>query len=440
MRFNWPMLRTFPAVISIVFLFLMTFGTLTYAFYSSFTPVATVAGKLRPNHDYLSWRYLKQATILGIAGAHSPFEGGFNPDQEVEFNATFLSSSNYTPDDITINIGEMSWIQALKPTSQSIVTQNNVAIDYTLISEQKADKRWLNTLTIHLTNTSDKSFAKLPMTVHLADKATWLNSDLPISLLERAGQVANWENITPGLFNYTFRNYLSLSDSTYTPKSTHSLIFSWLFNSLFIVIFKVMISLIISVSSGYVLSKYRFAGKKWIFIALIVSLAIPPQALFISNYMLFNSFSLLNSPWSVILLVLTSAQIIIMKHFFDSMPNNLFAAAAVDGASHWQILSKIYLPLAKPAILTVTIISMQSAWNDFFWPFVFLTAPEENFTLPLGLLSLRNSVGMAINWSSLLAVSFLSVMPTIILFLICRHHIRRTTYRQWRLGHLAKRF
>lgn len=440
MRFNWSILRTLPAVLSVLFLLLMTFGTLTYALYASFTPVATVAGKLKPNHDYLNWHYLKNATLLGFAGAHSPFNGGFDPNQEVEFNAQFLSPTKYTQQDISITIGEINWIQALKPTSKSIARQNNVVINYTLMSQQQADKRWSNSLTVRVKNTSDKSFSKLPITVYLADKATWTHSDLAISLLERTGQVANWDNITPGLFNYIFKNYLSLSDSTYTPKSDHSLIFSWLFNSLFIVLFKVFISLLISVSSGYVLSKYKFAGKKWIFIALILSLAIPPQALFVSNYMLFNSFSLLNSPWSVILLVLTSAQIIIIKHFFDTMPDNLFAAAAVDGASHWQILYKIYLPLAKPAILTVTIISMQSAWNDFFWPFVFLTAPEEHFTLPLGLLSLRNSVGMAINWSSLLAVSFLSVMPTLVLFFICRHHIRHTTYRQWRLGHLAKRF
>lgn len=80
------------------------------------------------------------------------------------------------------------------------------------------------------------------------------------------------------------------------------------------------------------------------------------------------------------------------------------------------------MPLAKPAIASVAILAFQGAWNDFFWPLVVLTTPPESYTLPVGLLSLRNAYGVAGDWNLILAGSFLSTIPVLVIFILFQRY------------------
>lgn len=91
-------------------------------------------------------------------------------------------------------------------------------------------------------------------------------------------------------------------------------------------------------------------------------------------------------------------------------------------ASPATILWRIFMPLAKPAIMSVTILGFQGAWNDFFWPLIVINSPTEAFTLPVGLLSLRNAYGVAGDWNLILAGAFLSTIPVLIVFIIFQRY------------------
>ncbi|WEJ40078.1 ABC transporter permease subunit (plasmid) [Sinorhizobium sp. C101] len=101
----------------------------------------------------------------------------------------------------------------------------------------------------------------------------------------------------------------------------------------------------------------------------------------------------------------------------------------VDGANRFQVLWKIVLPNAKPALLVNAILAFQGAWNDFFWPLVLITSPPEALTVQVGLLSLRRSFGgVQGDWGLVLAGAFLSVVPVLILFVLFQRHIVPTQF------------
>jgi multiple sugar transport system permease protein len=107
-----------------------------------------------------------------------------------------------------------------------------------------------------------------------------------------------------------------------------------------------------------------------------------------------------------------------MKQFFESIPNEVEEAAMIDGANHWRRYWSVVLPMARPALGAVAILSFQGAWNEFFWPFIVLTSPEEIKTLPIGLLSFRQTYGGVGDWGLILAGAILSAIPIVILFIV----------------------
>ncbi|WP_017444500.1 carbohydrate ABC transporter permease [Gayadomonas joobiniege] len=425
----------FNLFICILAIALMTLGTFTYALYASLSEVRTTSGRLQADSNYLKLSYLGQSISTGYQGAFSPFSGGFTPNHSIKFKMQISSLTKPDLNNIGVKVNTPNWLQQLQRPGSNFASHEATQIH--LEMDQLSQDTFQ--VVIQLKNISEQFFATLPLQIKLPDGVEALSYSLPPDHIEQVGQLLSWGNISPGLFNYLFHNYRDLNQSTYAPELGHSLIFSWLYNSIFIVICKLILSMVIAVVAGYLLSKYSFSGRRPLIFLLVFSLAIPPQAIFISNYMLFSSVDLLNSPWALILMCILSAQVLLMKHFFDGLDKNLLFAARVDGATHWQIFRYIYLPQAKPALISVAVLTVQSAWNDFFWPFILLTAPESTFTLPLGLLSLRNSVGMSTSWGSLLAACFISVFPMLLLFIFCRRSLFQTMNQQWHFDRLMKK-
>ena len=110
--------------------------------------------------------------------------------------------------------------------------------------------------------------------------------------------------------------------------------------------------------------------------------------------------------------------VFIMKQFFERLPASLEESARIDGASTYTIFFRIFLPLAKPPLGALTILTFQGVWNEFFWPLLVITSPADKYPLTIGLLNLQRTYGAAtFDWGPILAGTFISALPIIVLFI-----------------------
>ena len=277
--------------------------------------------------------------------------------------------------------------------------------------------------------------SRLPLDVEAPNRQhRYVSSTLPITRLERLGLVASYNNVAPGVLGFTFNNYRRVFDEARSITTGRSLFASWTVNSFIIAFAKVASTVLFASMAGYALARIRFPGAGLVFMLVLFAQMIPGQVIFISNYLvlrdgifglsrLWGQPTLLNSITGVILSGLVGAgSVFIMKQFFESVPREVEEAAMIDGAGQWNRFMRVVLPMARPAIGAVTILTFQGTWNEFFWPLVVLTTPEDIKTLPIGLLTFRNVYAGAGDWGLILAGAVLSALPIIILFVVFQRY------------------
>ena len=138
-----------------------------------------------------------------------------------------------------------------------------------------------------------------------------------------------------------------------------------------------VIVLAISAACGYAISQLEFTGRKVLWFLILASFMIPIQALIVNHFFLMHSWKLINTWLGVILpQLIAPVAVIVYKQFFDSIPREFREAALIDGAPHWQIFLRIYLPLNWGITAALAIIVFIGAWNAFLWPFLAVTRPE----------------------------------------------------------------
>ena len=168
--------------------------------------------------------------------------------------------------------------------------------------------------------------------------------------------------------------------------------------------------------AGYALARLEFKGKQIILLLILATLVIPFQLLVIPIFIILKWSHLINSYWS---LILPSAAngfgIFLMRQYFINVPVELEEAAAIDGANRLQILTRIMLPLSRPAIITLFLFTFIGEWNDLFKPLVFTTRPELR-TVQLALSEFQEQ--FTSDWSLLMAAVVIATIPVLILFLI----------------------
>jgi len=141
--------------------------------------------------------------------------------------------------------------------------------------------------------------------------------------------------------------------------------------------------LIISSMAGYSLGLVE--GKNLVFILMLVTMMIPTQATIIPRFVLFKGIGIYNTLWSLILPAFFNVtSIFLLRQFYMSLPRALMEAARVDGANHFQIWSKVMMPLTKPAMVTVTVLSFINSWNEYLNALIFLPSTR-NYTVSLGI-------------------------------------------------------
>ncbi|BCB82327.1 sugar ABC transporter permease [Phytohabitans flavus] len=170
----------------------------------------------------------------------------------------------------------------------------------------------------------------------------------------------------------------------------------WLVNSLLVTTVITVGRVFFDSLAGYALARLRFRGRQAIFAGVIAVMAVPGVVLLIPKFLVLNQFGIYDSYTALILpIIVDAAGVFIMKQFFESVPASMEEAARIDGASVFRTYWSVVLPMARPALITLTILSFQGSWNEFPHTLVAVQDPDL-FTLPRGLADLvSGSLGAA---------------------------------------------
>lgn len=186
-------------------------------------------------------------------------------------------------------------------------------------------------------------------------------------------------------------------------------------NTLLVTIGVLVTELITSTMAGYAFACLKFRGKNILFLFYLISMMIPFHVMLVPTFELLKNMNLLNSLWSLIWPVLTLPfGVFLMRQFFGDLPIELAESAKIDGCTPWGIFTKIYLPLSKPSVATLSIFIFIATWNDFLKPLIYLSDSKKN-TLTLGIYLMQGT--NSTNWPVLMATCTLSLLPALILFL-----------------------
>jgi len=167
---------------------------------------------------------------------------------------------------------------------------------------------------------------------------------------------------------------------------------------------------------GYAFACLRWPGRDALFIFVIATMMLPLQVIMIPLFVLFKDLGWLNTYKPLIVPAFFGGgafYIFLMRQFFLTLPKDLFDAARIDGASEWRIYWQIALPLARPALVTVALLTFMFAWNDFLGPLIYLSDQSKN-TLALGLALFTGQ--HQTDWGVLMAASILMLIPVVLLF------------------------
>jgi len=193
----------------------------------------------------------------------------------------------------------------------------------------------------------------------------------------------------------------------------------FLINGLFVCATIFLLQVLVCVPCAYALAKLRFRGRDTLFAAVLVGLLVPPQALAIPHFVLLHVFGLLDTYAALILpWIISTFGIFLMRQFFRAIPDDLIDAARLDGLGEFEIIWRVMLPVAAPAIAAFGIFSVVAHWNDLFWPLIALRS-EELSTPALGILLFRDDeAGQLIG--PLMAGATIIVAPLVIAFLFAQ--------------------
>ncbi|HEX9768510.1 MAG TPA: carbohydrate ABC transporter permease [Kiloniellales bacterium] len=188
----------------------------------------------------------------------------------------------------------------------------------------------------------------------------------------------------------------------------------YLKNSLMVATGSVMLCLIIGLPAAYAFSRFRVFGEKHLFFYVLSTRMAPGIALVLPLYIFFQSLGLLGTVWGVMIAHTAfnlALVIYLMRNFFEDIPRDLDEAALTEGATEWQVFSRIILPLARPGIVVTVVIAFLFSWNEFL--FALMIGGSGASTLPAGFPGLVTPLGTY--WGQLAAVSVVVSIPVLIM-------------------------
>jgi len=197
-------------------------------------------------------------------------------------------------------------------------------------------------------------------------------------------------------------------------------VLDWFGNSVVIGAFVTALTVIVNLLAGYAFARLRFRGRNGIFLLGLATMMIPVQAIMVAQFKLVSGLGIYGTYWGVILPGAAAAfGIFLARQFFLSIPDEVIEAARIDGAGQLRIFLQVVLPLCKPLIAVLTLLTLLGSWNDFAWPLIALK-DNELFTLPIGLLYLKNQTSP--DYNAIMALSLIAVLPMVLLFVFFQRY------------------
>jgi multiple sugar transport system permease protein len=199
---------------------------------------------------------------------------------------------------------------------------------------------------------------------------------------------------------------------------------TYFFNSTVVAVVITVGNLIFCSMLGYALAKLHFPGKRIIFALVLGTLMVPFVVTFVPLFVLVSNLGMVNTfPGLIFPFLAGPFGVFLMRQFFVSLPDELIHAARVDGAGEFRIFWSIMLPLCKPALATLGILTFLASWNNFLWPLV-VAQSEDRYTLPVAL-SIYAIGENKSDYGLLMAGSVAIIVPILVVFLILQKHFVR---------------
>jgi multiple sugar transport system permease protein len=200
----------------------------------------------------------------------------------------------------------------------------------------------------------------------------------------------------------------------------------WLGNSVLVTVLATGGRVFFDSMAGYALARLRFGGRRAVFAAILAVMSVPNVVLLIPKFLVLNQLGIYDSYAGLILpLIVDATGVFIMKQFFESIPASVEEAARIDGAGVFRTFWSIVLPMGRPALITLTILSFQGSWNEFPHTLVAVQSPHL-FTLPRGLADLvSGSLGSGTQYPLKLGAALLTIIPVAVIFLVFQRRFVR---------------
>lgn len=199
----------------------------------------------------------------------------------------------------------------------------------------------------------------------------------------------------------------------------------WLYtwNSALVTLLIVVGQMLSAAMAGYVFARFEFRSKRILFMLILATMMVPMQVTIVPVFMLVRGMGLADTLLALIVPALPTAfGTFLMRQYFLSLPPELAEAAEIDGAGPWRVFFGVYLPLATPGLAIVGILAFNYHWNEFFRPLI-MTISEQNFTLPLGLVTLQGNLGTG-SVATVLAGVIISMIPALLVFVFGQKPLR----------------
>ena len=199
---------------------------------------------------------------------------------------------------------------------------------------------------------------------------------------------------------------------------------TFLKNSLIVSLTVLVLQYLVIVPAAYAFARCKFRFKGFFFGIVLLGFMIPQQVTFIPIYLMFSKAGLLQSLIPQILPFISNAfGIFLLRQYFMQIPEEIIEAARLDDAGELKIMLRIMIPMARPAIFTIGLLSFISSWNSYFWPLI-MTTKDAYRTLPIGVAMLNSQEGGRL-WNVLMAGNMFLVVPILIVYLFANKQIRK---------------
>lgn len=196
---------------------------------------------------------------------------------------------------------------------------------------------------------------------------------------------------------------------------------TYLANSLFYGLTFATGSILVNALAGFAFAKINFSGKKIIFGILLALLIIPMETVLIPQFTVANALGIVNTRLAVVLPAMASIfNIYLFRNFFIAIPEEIIESAKLDGANIVTIFFRIMLPMSKPAVATVGVLSFINSWNDYIWPLMVLT-DRSKFSMQVAITTINTTQPVYIN--QVMAVLTISTIPLIIIYIVAQKYI-----------------